>query len=104
MSSHCFIKVRSHYLGTSFGQIYASTKAYHAEQKEAFDEKLNGVQEVLPKGNNVIVMGDANILLEHMIGRHNLEDRNYIGGRFVVCCRFHRLVIDGILFLACGLS
>jgi len=85
-------------------QCYAPTAAAEEAEKQEFYVQLN---EILSKQKKDIIIlggdlntkvGQENEGLEHIMGRHGLEERNENGQLFVDFCARHDLVIGGTIF------
>lgn len=86
-------------------QCYAPTEGASEDEKTAFYELLETTSRKVKKQDIVIVMGDLNakigndnLGIENIIGRHGLGEMNENGNRLVDFCGDKELVIGGTLF------
>ncbi|XP_072380618.1 uncharacterized protein [Diabrotica undecimpunctata] len=86
-------------------QCYAPTNTSLHEEKDIFYEQLEQTTQQVNQGDILIVMGDMNakvgednINLETVMGKHGLGMMNENGERFTNFCSSHSLVIGGTIF------
>jgi exonuclease III len=86
-------------------QCYAPTNAATIEEKEAFYGLLeatlqNGKQSdiLILLGDLNAKIGDDNLCLKNVMGRHGLGTRNENGEMFIDLCVNYNLVVGGSLF------
>jgi exonuclease III len=86
-------------------QCYATTNVATNEEKEAFCGLLETTLQHVKQSDIVILMGDLNakigednLDLKSVMGRHGMGARNENGEMFIDLCMNYNLVIDGSLF------
>jgi hypothetical protein len=86
-------------------QVYAPTVAAEEKEIEEFYEKLQNVNDRIPKGDVVVMMGDLNAKVgtertdaDGVIGKFGYGQRNSRGDRLIEFCRTNGLCIANTLF------
>jgi hypothetical protein len=86
-------------------QCYAPTAAAEEAERQEFYVQLNEILRKQTKKDIIILgrdlnakVGQENEVLEHIMGRHGLGERNKNGQLFVDFCARHDLVIGGTIF------